>query len=121
MADVRLEALKRTATADEREQVRRQQEPGVPVMGRAARLPGYLNCAPTMGGNFSCVVVGASIGLPQPDRARARAIDAGNRATLARLWDRVVFKRDSILADSLRRDSVARAAQQRTKPPDDDE
>ena len=102
-------ARMREQTADEKEQLRRQQEPGLSKEGRAARLPGALVCAPTMGGNYTCARTMLSFALPGRDRAKDIAVDAANRESLRRLQDRIALRRDSIRADSVRRDSMARA------------
>ena len=121
-------ARERTLTADEKERLRQQQEPGLPALGRAARLPGAVVSVPTMGGNYAYGVAGFGIAIGrQRDRKRDDAVDSANRAALARLQDRARLQQDAVRAaalhadssrrdsaskhlhaDSLRRDSIAR-------------
>jgi hypothetical protein len=49
-----------------------------------------------------------SLGPSAAQRKKNEALDSEYNARLARLQERVKMKRDSILADSLRRDSLAR-------------
>ncbi|HEY4306277.1 MAG TPA: hypothetical protein VGM82_17520 [Gemmatimonadaceae bacterium] len=76
---------------------------GVGAVGGGAGVPG------------NALGLGRSLGLPflskGPSAAQRRkneAIEADYRAGLGRLQDRILLKRDSLLADSLRRDSLAK-------------
>ena len=102
-------AQSRKATAEEMDALRRQREPGLDPRGRAARLPGEPVYAPTMGGNVAVAIPVISFALPDGrNRTRDSAVHSDNMARLRRLQDLALWRRDSIRADSLRRDSVAR-------------
>lgn len=76
---------------------------GVGAVGGGAGVPG------------NALGLGRSLGLPflskgpsAAQRKKNEAIEADYRAGLGRLQDRILSKRDSLLADSLRRDSLAK-------------
>jgi len=108
MATIPLLAEKYQPTAQQVEQLRQQNEPGLPRYGRAARMPGGAVSVPLMNGGYAVGVMGFSIALPNYDRTTERRLDADNQARLRRLQDRAALVRDSIRADSLKRDSLTR-------------
>jgi hypothetical protein len=109
MAKIPKLAAERKPTPDEIDRLRRQRDPGLDPRGRAARLPGEPDYAPTMGGNVSVAipVLSFSVGRRR-NRVKDSTIHADNVARLHRLEDLAIWRRDSIRADSLRRDSLAR-------------
>jgi len=100
-------AARTRQTAEAKEQLRQQMEPGLPAYGRAARLPGYAASVPLMNGGYSIAVTAVSH-AGHLDRTARDAIDADYQLRLRRLQDRALLRRDSTAADSLRTDSLPR-------------
>jgi hypothetical protein len=88
-------------------------KPGLPRFGRAARMPGTLSSIPLANGGYLLSMTAISLGGGKIDRSKEHAIDADNQMRLRRLQDRAIWRRDSVRADSLRRDSLSTA---RTRP-----
>jgi hypothetical protein len=100
-------------TAQELADVRQRREPGLAPTARAARLPGEPVYVPLMSGGYAVAVTGISIPLGRSDAKKRKveaALDSEYGARLARLQMRARQRRDSVVADSLRRDSLRRVA-----------
>jgi hypothetical protein len=116
MVGIGVLAARYKPTAQEKEAIRQQNEPGLPEYGRAARMDGQPRSVPLMNGGSAVAIPLGSIAFPlfspgpsPAERKRNAVIDAENRLLLRRLQDRVALLRDSVRADSLKRDSLARA------------
>lgn len=105
----------RPLTPQELADVRARREPGLAPTARAARLPGEPVYAPLMNGGYAVAIPIVSIPLPfgGPSAKKRKAdsiINADFQSRLARLQQRARLRRDSVLADSARRDSLSRIA-----------
>jgi hypothetical protein len=108
------EALRRPPTKDELEAIRNNIEPGRAPRNTREGSDGKV--VPLMNGGVSVGVPIWSMKTgflggkgPSPEeRKRNAAIDSANRLILYRLQDRARLLRDSLRADSLRRDSIAK-------------
>ena len=108
------EALRRPPTKDELESIRHNIEPGRAPRNTREGSDGKV--VPLMNGGVSVAIPIWSMQTgflggkgPSPaERKRNAAIDSANRLILYRLQDRARLLRDSLRADSLRRDSIAK-------------
>jgi len=108
------EALRRPPTKDELEAIRHNIEPGRAPRNTREGSDGKV--VPLMNGGVSVAIPIWSMKTaflggkgPSPEeRKRNAAIDSANRLILYRLQDRARLLRDSLRADSLRRDSIAK-------------
>ena len=103
------EALKRPMTKEELEAVARNAEPGRGLPNTREGSNGKV--VPLMNGGVSVAhyrTIATFGGKSAAERKREAEIDSVNRLILYRLQDRARLLRDSLRADSLRRDSIAK-------------
>jgi hypothetical protein len=113
ISDVMMRAMMaevhRPLTKEEREAMRDRIEPGRAPRNSRAGSDGKV--VPLMNGGYSVAVPILSFsvgGKSAAERKREAAIDSVNRTILFRLQERAHLLRDSVRADSLRRDSLAK-------------
>jgi hypothetical protein len=103
------EALKRPMTKEELEAVARNAEPGRGLPNTREGSKGKV--VPLMNGGVSIAhyrTIATFGGMSAEERKRNASIDSVNRLILYRLQDRARLLRDSLRADSLRHDSIAK-------------